>query len=53
MKSLLLGLAALLALPLAGCAVSQKDASAREWQRTECNRVIDADDRLKCLKRVE
>jgi outer membrane protein assembly factor BamE (lipoprotein component of BamABCDE complex) len=43
--------AALAALP--SCSTTPADASAREWQRAECNRVIDRDDREKCLKRVE
>ena len=29
------------------------EAGAREWQRSECNRVVDRDDREKCLKRVD
>jgi hypothetical protein len=42
-----------LAAPLAGCAVSQQDASAREWQRSECNRIVDREARERCLKRIE
>lgn len=49
---------ALLALiaPLAtlpGCAASQEEASAREWQRSECNRIPDADARKRCLDRID
>ena len=52
MKPLLLLLAAALAAPvLPGCA-SNKDASAREWERAECNRIIDKEDRERCLKRL-
>ena len=52
MKPLPFLLAAALALPLLpGCA-SSKDPSAREWQRAECNRIIDKDDRERCLKRL-
>ena len=43
-----------LALPLlaAGCASSRND-SDREWQRAQCDRVVDREDRAKCLKRVD
>ena len=37
---------------LAGCAAAGND-SEREWQRAECNRVIDSDARERCIKRVE
>jgi len=53
MRALALSAALLIALPMAACALSQKDASAREWQRSECNKVIDKEDRERCLKRVE
>ena len=56
MNTLRLVLAFALALacgPLAGCAVSQQDASAREWQRSECNRIVDREARERCLKRIE
>lgn len=53
MKFLPLLLAAALAVPLLpGCA-ARKDASEREWQRAECNRIIDKEDRERCLKRVD
>jgi len=37
---------------LAGCA-AKGDAAAREWQRAECNRVLDAEDRMRCLRRAD
>jgi hypothetical protein len=37
----------------AACASSRETDSAREWQRAECNRVIDPKDRERCLKRVD
>ena len=46
-------LALALALPLPGCAVTEKDKSAREWRRAECNRVIDPEARERCLKNVD
>jgi hypothetical protein len=47
-----LALAFALAAPLLpGCA-SQKDASAREWERAECNRINDQEARERCLKRL-
>lgn len=48
---LLLSLPFALALP--ACALSPSDASAREWQRAECNRIIDPEARERCLKRIE
>lgn len=38
---------------LTGCAVTQKEASDREWQRSECNRIVDREARERCLKRVD
>lgn len=40
-------------LALAACSAGQKYDSGREWQRAECNKVIDKEDRDRCLKRVE
>ena len=40
-------------LALAACTPVQHDASAREWQLAECNRVIDSGDRERCIKRVD
>ena len=42
-----------LAVLLPGCALSEQEKGAREWQRNECNRVVDREDREKCLKRVD
>jgi hypothetical protein len=51
-KSMLLIVAFVLAAPLLpGCAT--KDASAREWERAECNRINDQEARERCLKRVD
>jgi hypothetical protein len=36
----------------AACASPTYD-SAREWQRAECNKVIDSEARDRCLRRVE
>jgi hypothetical protein len=33
--------------------MNERDASAREWQRAECNKVIDSEDRKRCLKRAD
>jgi hypothetical protein len=49
--TLLALVASLLTLP--GCALSQQDASAREWQRSECNRIPDREAREKCMKRID
>lgn len=40
-------------LVAAGCATDQKLASAREWQRAECNRIIDNESRDRCMRRVD
>ena len=53
MKALLILAVLLLAPLLPSCAASEQDKSAREWQRNECNRVIDREDREKCLKRAD
>jgi hypothetical protein len=47
-----LAIAALALLLPAACA-SQSYDSSREWQRAECNKVIDREDRDRCLRRVE
>jgi hypothetical protein len=52
-KAALLLLAMTAALLLPACAgPSPEEASAREWERSECNRVIDREARERCLKRV-
>ena len=38
---------------LTACAAGRGDDSEREWQRAECNRVIDSDARARCMKRVD
>lgn len=38
---------------LPACTPNERYSAAREWQRNECNRVIDKEDRDRCLKRVE
>ena len=43
---------ALAALALAGCAARGND-SEREWQRAECNRILDEDARQRCMKRID
>ena len=47
---LALALAAALLLP--GCA-SPGNSSEREWQRAQCDRVIDKEARDKCMERVD
>jgi len=41
------------ALSLTACASQDKDSAARAWQRAECNRVIDKEDRDRCLRRAD
>ncbi len=49
--SLLSALLFMVALP--ACTSTEQEKGAREWQRNECNRVVDREDREKCLKRVD
>lgn len=51
-KSFIPGLLLALAALLPACA-SSGNSSDREWQRAQCDRVVDSDDREKCLKRVD
>lgn len=37
---------------LGACASEPAYDATREWQRAECNRKVDRDDRERCLKRV-
>jgi hypothetical protein len=53
MKALAILAVLLLAPLLPACALNEQDKAAREWQRNECNRVIDREDREKCLKRAD
>lgn len=41
-------LAALAGLLLAGCSWQQLYATGQQWQRNECRRLVDADERLRC-----
>ncbi len=40
-------------LALAACSTNEKLDSAREWQRAECNRIIDNESRMRCMRRVD
>jgi hypothetical protein len=54
LKSLALAVTLLATLFLPGCAAPDpKEAAARAWERSECDRVLDHDDRERCLKRVD
>ena len=53
MKAAILTLATICTLLLPACATDPKEAAAREWQRSECNRVVDKEDRERCLKRAD
>ena len=45
--------AALVAMVLPACGVTQQQSSAREWQRAECNKILDKEDRDRCMKRID
>ena len=54
LKALALSIALLATLWLPGCgSPDPKEAADRAWQRSECDRVVDRDDRERCLKRVD
>jgi hypothetical protein len=53
LKISILSLALLATLAMPGCAASKGDASEREWQRNECNQIIDREARERCMKRVD
>jgi hypothetical protein len=54
LKALVLSIALLATPCLPGCGTPDpKEAADRAWQRSECDRVVDRDDREKCLKRVD
>ena len=38
---------------LAGCAGNPRNASEREWQMAECQRILDEKMRERCVERVE
>ncbi len=43
----------LVTLSVSGCASDARNDSARAWQIAECNRVIDKEDRDRCVRRAE
>ena len=45
-------LLALLAV-LTSCNQLQRETSAREWRLTECNRMVDAAERERCIRHAE
>lgn len=53
MKAAILTFATFATLLLPACALDPKEAAAREWQRSECNRALNDEDRKRCLKRVD
>ena len=47
-----LALLVLIAL-LTACTAAQRETSAREWAQTECNRIIDHEERNRCMRRAD
>ena len=41
------------AVLLPACSTTDSDNAGRNWQRAECDRIIDNDARLRCIKRVD
>jgi hypothetical protein len=52
-KSIALLSTVLLIVALPACTPAEKLNNSREWQRNECNRVLDKEDRDRCLRRIE
>jgi hypothetical protein len=50
MKHFLVSASLTLAALLAGCASEQFYASGQDWQRQECNKLPDSQERGRCLK---
>jgi hypothetical protein len=48
---LALAIGALWVLP--GCAIPGRDSSAKEWDRAQCNQIIDERERKRCIERVD
>ena len=43
-----------LCISLSACALDRnRNSPEREWARAECDRIIDRDARVRCLKRVD
>lgn len=51
MKTFLFAVLALAGL-LGGCSSEQLYASGQDWQRSECNKLLDAQERGRCLSRA-
>lgn len=50
MRKLLFSLAALAGIaPLQGCSSQQAYGAGQAWQRTECNKINDSQERSRCL----
>jgi len=45
-------LAGLAGLMLVGCSSQQLYATGQEWQRHECRKLVDADERMRCENSV-
>ena len=52
-KPALLLLCTALVLGTVSACASSANSSDREWQRAQCDRVVDREDRERCLKRVD
>jgi hypothetical protein len=50
---LAIAIAMLCALLLAGCSMTQRSSSEREWDRAACLRILDEEARIRCLRRVD
>ena len=38
---------------LTGCSAQQGYASAQSWKRNQCSKIVDAQERIRCLREAE
>ncbi len=53
MRHFLILASLMLAALLAGCSSEQFYASGQDWQRNECNKLLDSQERGRCLKNAD
>jgi hypothetical protein len=53
MKTALITLSALAALTMSACSSETLYLSGQSWQRNECNKLVDVQDRQRCIQKVD
>ena len=49
----LLSLPLAIALPLSACSSQQLYSTGQEWQKNECNKLVDAEQRTRCMNNAK